>query len=1373
VPTPKGLNVNKHSIDIINKIQKVIHFNKKSYNQKKSDLFIKLNKLFRRNDMTQYFEKRMITLLLKGLVIICLFGNGLMAYADEPDNSGTFPSSADMLQSLEEKRIIMLNWLNSLDKKHLLLIKNWLLRSASPREDFCMMQYLQAHDRLKVSDFNGSLSLFQKILTGGCPKKVVTMAKDNICLTPLRQLDQQVLKADDFTDGLPFYQQVLKGDCPKELVRYVQEKFCLVLLLFYLEYEQVKANDLDEFLTATQPYQPMVAEHCPTVEILAKKQLLERCLIQYEQASEKEKAGQFTQALQLYQQIQEGACQNTRINELAEGNRCLIHYQQIREQTEALNFPEVSQLVELKKACQNIELLSESSLLMIVKMGAVYENQQRFAQAKTVYQKVLLIAKNLFGQAHELVSIILHRLASLSFRLAEYDEAQQRWSEQLAIEEKIYGLEPGANTLISDLTPGLKQTRIANTLIELAKVDKMLGNYVAAESRLKRALAIYETYRSEQLNVYGLMDNLATLYLELGDFTQLESLLTDIIETCEKKASSEQRQCALLRESLWTSSHMRGDYADAQSMLKEIRRLKEKLYGSDHSSMGPTLRDLAIFYSSLGDYARAESLLKRVLAIREKSYSAEHPDIAEIQSNLATIVYTDTDYEQAKSLLLTKVLTTYKKVYGSQHTTVADTLEGLAQVYLREGDYGAAKRHYQRAIAIYKAVYNPQHPKVADAIVGLANVYQIVGDEAYSQFNSEFAQPGFNEKQAAKQALAISLVEHAWAAFLFERALTIYKKVYGPQHIKVARTLSYLSLASQKGFADYGAQALPVIINDTERPEYVLYALVNLSVLLAKQNHRAAAIFFGKQMVNFLKKLQSQMPLDKTLQRAFIKDKTTYFKVLIHLLIEQNRLPEALQVIQMFKEEEYFDFVGRDTAADGRITQASYTDLEQDWANRYAQMNQQLATLANEKRDLERKAKRGDLTEAEKGRVAELEQAMTETGTTFLEELKTAFKQAEETNLAAVRKTPSQAQDNLTDLQGILRELGHGAVLVYYLILEDQLMIMLITPDKQIVRPVAINQKELSEKLSGFIATLQDVDEEEQVLQEEGLPLYELLIKPIEEELAQTQAKTLMVSLDGPLRYLPIAALHDGEQYLVERYATVMYTQAAKKTLQAPPKPVSQWKVAGFGLNDSSLPATEIELENIVCHDKNDPNGILPGVIYLNDNFTQQNLQNVLKEKYPLLHIASHFTWNLGTYLLSYLSLGDGSALTLADIRENYHFKDIDLLTLSACQTSVGYNNPATGREIEGLGILVQDKGANGIIATLWNVDADGATSEFMLGFYRLLTTGLSKAEALQKTQQDFIKEYAHPYYWAPFILMGNWLNASEPPKSLNLCSNK
>ena len=140
----------------------------------------------------------------------------------------------------------------------------------------------------------------------------------------------------------------------------------------------------------------------------------------------------------------------------------------------------------------------------------------------------------------------------------------------------------------------------------------------------------------------------------------------------------------------------------------------------------------------------------------------------------------------------------------------------------------------------------------------------------------------------------------------------------------------------------------------------------------------------------------------------------------------------------------------------------------------------------------------------------------------------------------------------------------------------------------------------------------------------------------------------------------------------------------------------------------------------------------------------------------------------------SYLLLGgkqsQGQRLTLAEINDDpdISFNDVELLTLSACNTALTI--PGDGREVDGLGILAQRKGAKAVMATLWSV-YDPSTSLLMQTFYRNWTTNtgspLSKAEALRRAQVAFLQgapdqpaskpPYAHPYYWAPFILIGNW----------------
>ena len=177
-------------------------------------------------------------------------------------------------------------------------------------------------------------------------------------------------------------------------------------------------------------------------------------------------------------------------------------------------------------------------------------------------------------------------------------------------------------------------------------------------------------------------------------------------------------------------------------------------------------------------------------------------------------------------------------------------------------------------------------------------------------------------------------------------------------------------------------------------------------------------------------------------------------------------------------------------------------------------------------------------------------------------------------------------------------------------------------------------------------------------------------------------------------------------------------------------------------------------------------------------------------------HIASHFKFQAGTEADSFLLLGDGSKLSLKDIRTRFGFAGVDMLTLSTCETGFGGGQDSNGREVEGFATLAQNKGAKSVLATLWPV-ADQSTSRLMQTMYRSRDKDqMSKAAALQKAQLRLLKgndgaveaqtadvwrglarpatarsasslptftvktraPHAHPYYWAPFILMGNWL---------------
>jgi CHAT domain-containing protein len=272
--------------------------------------------------------------------------------------------------------------------------------------------------------------------------------------------------------------------------------------------------------------------------------------------------------------------------------------------------------------------------------------------------------------------------------------------------------------------------------------------------------------------------------------------------------------------------------------------------------------------------------------------------------------------------------------------------------------------------------------------------------------------------------------------------------------------------------------------------------------------------------------------------------------------------------------------------------------------------------------------------------------------------------------------------------------------------------------------------------------------------------MYQLLVAPVAHALEQAGIKTVMLSLDGNLRHLPFGALHDGKQFLAQRWSLPMYTAVTKDKLR---NAVSQrWKAAGLGVTHAwgempALTAVKGELESVMRATAGDDP---PGEVYLDEQFTAARLRDVGQRSFQLMHISSHFTISPGTEVNSFLLLGDGQHLSLGDIRtQNYRFDQVDMLTLAACSTGLGGERDANGVEVEGLGVIAQQQGAKSVLATLWSV-SDQSTASLMADMYRRRQEqGLSKIEALRQAQVALMQQpkYGHPFYWAPFILMGNW----------------
>ncbi len=273
--------------------------------------------------------------------------------------------------------------------------------------------------------------------------------------------------------------------------------------------------------------------------------------------------------------------------------------------------------------------------------------------------------------------------------------------------------------------------------------------------------------------------------------------------------------------------------------------------------------------------------------------------------------------------------------------------------------------------------------------------------------------------------------------------------------------------------------------------------------------------------------------------------------------------------------------------------------------------------------------------------------------------------------------------------------------------------------------------------------------------------VYNWIIKPAEKDLEQSQVKNLVFVLDGSLWNIPMAALFDGKHYLVEKYSVAL--SPGLQLVKPPKTEQNRFAALAAGLTEarfgfSPLPNVETELQEI--------KSILSSKQLINQAFTDSNIENqVSSASFPTVHLATHGKFSSQaeeTFILAW-----NGKIHVKQLREVLQTRaqvvgkssrvpaPIELLVLSACETATGDKRAALGLA----GVAVRS-GARSTIASLWQVD-DKSTTLLMSEFYRVLTNNprITKAEALRLAQKSILQQYKeHPFYWAPFVLVGNWL---------------
>lgn len=712
----------------------------------------------------------------------------------------------------------------------------------------------------------------------------------------------------------------------------------------------------------------------------------------------------------------------------------------------------------------------------------------------------------------------------------------------------------------------------------------------------------------------------------------------------------------------------------------------------------------------------------------------------------------------------------------------AAALENLGVVDESLGDYARALEHVERALAIHRA--RGDAAKAGRALHNLGYIHDQAGatDEALDRYREALAAAGGDEAGAALTRNNLALVldrlgQTSEAIALAEHALATFRRL--ERRSEEGRTLDTLGTLHMHAGDTEAARAsfhgALVVQRETGDVEGERLTLANLGELYAAAKAPELAIVFYKQAVNLTERIRTGLSsLSPERRRAYAGTVAEDYRRLADLLLAEDRVIEAQRVLDLLKVEELADFLGDVSGNEETGAGVTATGGEQRVLATYEALAAQAIAFG---RELAALPPRGERNEAEQARYEELAAAQRTLLRVFVEFTESEAVAAALGELSDIAREQALSLRKLRGLDDNLERLGGDVVVIYPLILADRLEIVLATAHSPPIRRTsAVDRETLQRTVLELRRALTGLESDATVL---ARRLYGWLIAPFAQDLEQNGTSTILYAPDGFLRYAPLAALHDGEQWLAERYRVQNITSASLDELETAPPPALSvlagaytegahaFEIGGEDFSFRGLPYARVEIETLA--------ETVPDIEALTGAaFTLDALLPRLGD-YNVLHLATHGAFVSGRPASSFLLFGDGGIATLDDMKS--WPLDADLVVLSACETAVGgrYGN---GEEILGLGYVIQDAGARSTVASLWPV-SDGGTQLLMQAFYRGLDQGLGKAEALRGAQLHLIRgdrqaladeargmrvprsaavRYDHPYFWAGFILIGNGL---------------
>lgn len=846
-----------------------------------------------------------------------------------------------------------------------------------------------------------------------------------------------------------------------------------------------------------------------------------------------------------------------------------------------------------------------------------------------------------------------------------------------------------------------------------------------------------------------------------------------------------------------------GQYLDALQVWGKSLQIYREI--KSLNGEGASLYNIGVTYELLKDYQRSIIFYKQSLTIaiqidNEQAQFRVLNNLGDLYDNSLQQYQNGIEYYQKALAIANRI-----RDYNSEATL----LSKLGKLHNIIGKYQNAIEYYQQAVTIAKRIGDRYIEK--DSLIGLTKVYKALGQyEKALGYNVQaltilITTPNVSDRD--KYGDFVNDLSETYS----DLAKIIKVDNTGSSSNKLDSTdtrllklqipLLQIALASKRKTSDFYGESLILsnlgdiynLLEQYEKAiEYYQQSLSiarqigdrngeansfnNLGTLFAKLNQPELAIVFYKASVNVRETIRKDIRgLSKEEKKSYLNTIAQTYRNLADLLLKQGRILEAQQVLELLKVEEIRAYTRNTRAIDD--------------TNGIATNKTETKTI-DEHNSLIALGLR--LDECEQKKCPELSQLIQQR-----DRIATEYQQTAKLLIKEIRDRKTN-DDQFFDPRKVTKmneivSAQPNTVLIYPLILKDKIWILWAAKGG-ITKSFEVSNIGLEKVSSNVLKlrTLLQSPENLAELQQTSQQLYNWLIPPeLQAELKANKIEHLIFAPDSVTRYIPMGVLFDGKQYLIENYtiATIISADLTNTTARLPTS-AQNTSILAAGLSQSvagysPLPNVLSEINAIVRTASDPSKGIYNGIKLLDRSFTKESLRDNLGS-YAIAHIATHGKFVSGDADKSFLVLGDGKELPIPEIEKFRGLEKLHLVVLSACQTALGGSN-GDGTEIAGISYYFLNTGAKAVIASLWEV-SDDSTSLLMQQFYNNLAKSstsapITKAEAMRQAQLSLLQKqitvkdslqrgasvrvvyreggkpsdnYSHPYYWSPFILIGN-----------------